>query len=83
MFGPLLQIVMQVGLTHGVRALGGRVGPRTGGLLMGVPSTTALVRGVTQCHLLATGGWIDVSTGFVSVGALYGMGIVIRRAPRW
>lgn len=43
MWGSLLQMVMLVGTTHLVRALGRWVGPRRGGLLMGVPSTTALV----------------------------------------
>jgi hypothetical protein len=43
MFGLLLQMAIAVATTHGVRALGLRVGPRRGGLLMGLPSTTALV----------------------------------------
>jgi hypothetical protein len=43
MFGPLGQIVMLIGLTSGLRALGRLVGPRRSGLLMGLPSTTALV----------------------------------------
>ena len=43
MFGQMLQIVMLVATTHGVRALGRWAGPRWGGLLTGVPSTTALV----------------------------------------
>ena len=42
MWGSLLQMVMLVGTTHLVRALGRWVGPRRGGLLMGVPSTTAM-----------------------------------------
>jgi hypothetical protein len=58
--GPLVQIVMVIGMTHGVRALGRWVGPRRGGLLMGVPSTTALVlvgcgleRGLDEATLAA------------------------------
>ena len=43
MFGLLLQMAIAVVTTHGVRALGRKVGPRRGGLLMGLPSTTALV----------------------------------------
>ncbi len=43
MIGPLAQMVILVAMTHGFRALGGWVSPRRGGLLMGLPSTTALV----------------------------------------
>ena len=42
MIGPLVQITVMVGLTHGFRALERLVGPRRAGLLMGLPSTTAL-----------------------------------------
>ncbi len=42
MIGPFVQITVMVGLTHGFRALERFVGPRRSGLLMGLPSTTAL-----------------------------------------
>ena len=41
MIGPLVQITVMVGLTHGFRALERLVGPRRSGLLMGLPSTTS------------------------------------------
>ena len=41
--GSLVQIVVLVAMAHGFRALGKRVGPSWGGLLLGLPSTTALV----------------------------------------
>lgn len=43
MIGALVQIALLVGVTHMTRALIRRVGPRWGGLCMGVPTTTALV----------------------------------------
>ena len=43
MIGPFVQIALLVGMTHLVRALTRMVGPRRGGLLMGIPTTTALV----------------------------------------
>jgi len=43
MIGALVQVVTLVGMTHGLRVLGRRLGPQRGGLLMGVPSTTALL----------------------------------------
>lgn len=39
----VVRILVTVVMTHGLRALGGRVGPRWGGLVMGLPSTTAIV----------------------------------------
>ena len=42
MIGPIVQITVMVALTHGFRALERRFGPRRSGLLMGLPSTTAL-----------------------------------------
>ncbi len=42
MIGPLVQITVMVSMTHGFRALERLVGPRRSGLLMGLPSTTAL-----------------------------------------
>ena len=43
MIGPLGQIVMLIALTSALRALGRLVGPGRSGLLMGLPSTTAVV----------------------------------------
>ncbi len=43
MIGPLVQMMTLITLTHGFRALGKWVGPLRSGLLMGFPSTTALV----------------------------------------
>ncbi len=43
MIGPLVQLGLLVALTHGFRALAGLVSPRRGGLLLGLPSTTAVV----------------------------------------
>lgn len=58
MIGPFVQITVMVALTHGFRALERRVGPRRSGLLMGLPSTTALTlvgcgleRGVEEATL--------------------------------
>jgi hypothetical protein len=60
MFGPLGQIVMLIALTSALRALGRLVGPRRSGLLMGLPSTTAVVlvgcgieRGLDEATLAA------------------------------
>ena len=39
----VVKILATVVMTHGVRAIGGRVGPRWSGLVMGLPSTTAVV----------------------------------------
>ncbi len=43
MTGPILQIAVLVGMTHVFRALANALGPRHSGLLMGLPTTTALV----------------------------------------
>lgn len=58
--GPLVQIGVLVFMTHGFRALGRRLGPQRGGLVMGLPSTTAMVllscaaeRGVGDASLAA------------------------------
>ena len=60
MFGPLGQIIVLIGLTSGLRALGRWLGPQRSGLLMGLPSTTALVllgcgleRGLDEATLAA------------------------------
>jgi hypothetical protein len=46
---PMLQVAILTGMTNTVRAVGDRLGPRWGGLLLGLPSTTAVV--------LVSGGW--------------------------
>jgi hypothetical protein len=46
---PMLQVAILTGMTNTVRTVGDRFGPRWGGLLLGLPSTTAV--------LLVTGGW--------------------------
>lgn len=58
MMGPVLQIAVLVGMTHVFRALANALGPRHSGLLMGLPTTTALVlvscgaeRGVDEAAL--------------------------------
>jgi hypothetical protein len=43
MIGPLVQMVLLVSITHGFRFVGSWISPRRSGLLMGLPSTTALV----------------------------------------
>jgi hypothetical protein len=45
---PLMQFAILAAMTHAVRAVGDRLGPRWGGLVLGLPSTTAV--------LLVTGG---------------------------
>lgn len=43
MGGLIVQVMMPVVLTHGFRWLGRRVGPRRGALLLGLPTTSAVV----------------------------------------
>jgi hypothetical protein len=40
---PMLQVAILTGMTNTVRAVGDRLGPRWGGLLLGLPSTTAVL----------------------------------------
>ena len=42
MGGPLLKIAIVVAMVHGLRALGRRAGPRWGGLVLGLPCTSAV-----------------------------------------
>jgi hypothetical protein len=58
--GPLVQMVILVVMTHGFRVLGRSLGPRRGGLLMGLPSTSAVLllscaveRGVGEASVAA------------------------------
>ena len=73
MIGPMLQMAALVGMTNGFRALGRWLGPRRSGLLMGLPSTTALVlvgcgleRGTREATLAAE----TCLTGLVAAAAL-------------
>jgi hypothetical protein len=43
MYGLLVQIAILVAMTHGLRALGHVAGPRRCGLMLGLPSSTALM----------------------------------------
>jgi hypothetical protein len=43
MYGIFVQIAILVAMTHGLRALGHLAGPRRCGLILGLPSTTALM----------------------------------------
>jgi hypothetical protein len=43
MYGLVVQIAILVAMTHGLRALGHVVGPRRCGLILGLPSSTALM----------------------------------------
>jgi hypothetical protein len=43
MYGLFVQIVILVAITHGLRALGRVAGPRRCGLILGLPSSTALM----------------------------------------
>ncbi len=40
---PLVQVSLLVSMTHAVRAVGDRLGPRWGALVLGLPSTTAVL----------------------------------------
>ncbi len=43
MSGLIIKAILLVAVTHGIRWLGRRLGPRRGGLILGLPSSTALV----------------------------------------
>lgn len=72
MIGPLVQMVLLVSITHGFRSLGAWVSPRRSGLLMGLPSTTALVlvscgleRGLDEASLAAEGCLLGLAAAVV------------------
>ncbi len=74
MIAPLMQMAVLVAMTHGFRVAGRWVGPRRGGLLTGLPSTTALVlvgcgleRGVDEAVVAAEACLV----GLVAAAALF------------
>src|SRR5438552_529827 len=49
MTGLLVKCIILIAIIHGLRSLGRRIGPRASGLILGLPSSTAV--------LLLLGGW--------------------------
>jgi hypothetical protein len=87
MYGLFVQIVILVAMTHGLRALGHVVGPRRCGLVLGLPTATALMLlycgreyGVGEAMAAAESSLL----GLVAAAALPLAYIrAIRVAPRW
>lgn len=61
---PLVQVGILVAMTHAVRAVGDRLGPRWGALVLGMPSTTAV---------LLVGGGCEGGTPFAARAAEAGL----------
>lgn len=83
----LLKGATIVMMTHGLRALVGRLGPRRGGLLMGLPSTTAITlyflgrEQGPEFAAAAAGSALLGLTGAVAAALVYATAAVERRRP--
>ena len=85
MSGLATQVVVLVVLTHGFRVLGQWSGPRRGGILLGLPSTTAIVlcgtgleRGLDESLRMAQAGLLGLVAA-VTLPVVY----ALAAATRW
>jgi hypothetical protein len=87
MGGVMIKVLTIVVMTHGLRALGELLGPRWGGLLMGLPSSTAVTlyflgrdRGSAFAAEAAEAGLLGL-LGAVSAALVYAFAAAERRHP--
>lgn len=80
MVHPLLMLLTLVGLTHVLRVLAQRAGPRWGGLLLGMPCTTALALAGTGAERGLGAALGMAETGLLGLAAAVALPVAYMRA---